>query len=164
MLFRSDFQIGLQDFLNTSQENEIGSYYYGVVMESGVGYNVKHIKTATTNIANGGASLVLSLSEAPFDAPLLAPVRLYHLLVSEAVPNVELLNSVSQKHYLSLPNDADNITMLDVKEAGLGLTLNAVEVSTSPSANMFPIEDYQTMTEAGGQPFLTNGALYFKIE
>ena len=160
----SDFQIGLNDFIG-----EIGSYYYGVVFESGLNYQYKHIKTAKLNIGydtinntppfgSSKNSFDISMIEPPFRESQSQPIKLYHVLVNQAVPTMQSLGNVTRS-FLSLPSDRNNISYITIKEAGIagGLQMDAVSVEVNPVGVGYPIGDYRNID---GDAFYTTGALY----
>lgn len=164
----SDFQIGLNDFIN-----DVGSYYYGVVFESGLNYQYKHIKTAKLNIGydtinntppigSSRSSFEISMNEPPFSSPQSQPIKLYHVLVNQAVPTMQSLGNVTRS-FLSLPSDSNNVSYITIKEAGIagGLQMKAVSVGVSPVGVGYPIGDYMNID---GDGFYTRGALYIGFD
>lgn len=157
----SDYFIGLNDFIG-----DIGSYYYGVVFESGLNGQYKHIKTATHSIGYSGDdmgfdesknSFKVFLTEPPFSSLQSKPIKLYHVLVNQSVPTMESLGNVTC-NFLPLPSDGDNTSFITMHEAGIpgGLLMAAETVGTSAGIG-FPITDYQSID---GESFYTTGALY----
>jgi|SRR5690554_3624430 len=155
----SDFLIGLNDFIG-----EIGSYYYGVVFESGINYGTKHIKTASTTLAQGGSHFEIITNEAPFSTLQNQPIKAYHLLVNKKVENMSVLGSVSALNFLPIPSaEGDN-------------NISEIEVNTG-LAGRFSIAFKQVGTVAGGAMqdvgiylgptapyFTTSGNIFFKVE
>ena len=160
----SDYFIGLNDFIG-----DIGSYYYGVVFESGLNYQNKHIKTAKLNIGydtinntppfgSSRNSFDVTMIEPPFSSPQIQLIKLNHVLVNQAVPTMQSLGNVTRS-FLSLPSDRNNISYITIKEAGIagGLQMNAVSVGANPVGVGYPITDYRSID---GDAFYTSGALY----
>ena len=157
----SDYFIGINDLIG-----DIGSYYYGVVFESGLNGQYKHIKTATHSIGYSGDDMGLgesknsfkvSLNEPPFNSPQSKPIKLYHVLVNQSVPTMKSLGNVT-RNFLPLPSDGDNTSFITMHDAGIpgGLIMAAETVGVSPGIGN-PITDYRNID---GDAFYTTGALY----
>lgn len=157
----SDYFIGINDLIG-----DIGSYYYGVVFESGLNGQYKHIKTATHSIGYSGDdmglgesknSFTVSLIEPPFNTLQRNPIKLYHVLVNQSVPTMQTLGNAT-RNFLPLPSDGGNTSLIIMHEAGIAGGLRMVPDTVGASAGVgFPITNYQSID---GDSFYTTGALY----
>lgn len=146
--------IGINDFVG-----EIGSYYYGVVFESGTTYNTKHIKTATSTISEGGNTFDVLMNEPPFSTLQLNPIKLYHVLVNESVPSMTSLGNVT-RNFLSIPSDGENISEITTK-TGADFAMNFKQVGTVAGGAM---QDIDTYIGIDAPFFMTGGNIFFRVE
>lgn len=151
----SDTMIGLNDFID-----DVGSYYYGVVFESGLNYAVKHIKTATLDLENKGNSFEVSMNEAPFNTLQINPIKLYHVLVSESVPTMTTLGGTS-RNYISIPSDSNNISEITLTTGTAGdYAIDFTHIGTSIGT----MQDIQPYLTIDAPSFQTSGNIFFKVE
>lgn len=146
--------IGINDFVG-----EIGSYYYGVVFESGMGYGTKHIKTALQPISEGDNTFDIIMNEPPFNTLQLNPIKLYHVLVNQSVPSMTSLGNVTRS-FLSIPSDGENISYITTK-TGADFAINFKQVGTVAGGAM---QDINTYIGINAPFFMTGGNIFFRVE
>lgn len=147
----SENQIGINEF-----SGDIGAMYYAIIVKDGT---AEYIKTASTTLANGGTSIPIDYTTAPFNAD--KTLTIYHLLSNVAKTTLTPLADAGTISYLSLPTDSDedNITTLTIT-SGLGVLTNIVAVSAVLTKYNFPIANYIGLN---AEELITQGPLYYEV-
>ena len=143
--------------IGLNEISSIGSLYFGAVL---VLNSQPYLITASSNLANGGNSFQIDLTQTPLNTNTTVPFN--YVLCDKQASTLTLVSSISNPTFTPLPN-ADNVvnetTFTTITGLGVGVELLGIGTTNLP----IPPDNIETYIVEPYVPFYTSGALYMKL-